>query len=281
MPFAEYLSGCNTAGPGVLVSGHLWVYASRYPPDWDCSAILEEVFSDFAYAGLAGIELMESLLRHDDSVDRINRLIQKYNIPVTGTSYYADMWDKTQRQQILDDVGVVVQRLAGVGGTTFGITVGDAGRIKSGEELDAQADVLHEVLKICQRYNVVPNLHNHTFEVADNLHDLRGTMVRVPDLMLGPDLNWLIRGGIDPVWFIHTYGHRIVYLHIRDQDAAGQWTEAVGEGVTDFRSIAQALRDVHFSGRVAIELAFDRPPSRPIRDSWKLSRTYVKEVFKW
>ena len=31
----------------------------------------------------------------------LNDLIHKYNLPVTGTSYYGDMWDKNQQQNIL------------------------------------------------------------------------------------------------------------------------------------------------------------------------------------
>ena len=52
----------------VQVCGHLWVYASRYPPDWDCTPILEQVFSDFKYAGIEGVEMMETNLRHHDIV---------------------------------------------------------------------------------------------------------------------------------------------------------------------------------------------------------------------
>ena len=40
--------------------------------------------------------------------------------------------------------------------------------------------------------------------------DVPGTLARIPDIKLGPDLNWLIRSGIDPVTFIKTYGHSIV-----------------------------------------------------------------------
>ncbi len=73
----------------VPVYAHLWVYASRYPPNWDCTPILVDVFSDLIYAGLAGVEVMEILLRRDDAVTRFYDLIHKYNLPVRGTSYYA------------------------------------------------------------------------------------------------------------------------------------------------------------------------------------------------
>lgn len=265
----------------VPLSGHLWVYASNYPPDWDCTPILEQVFKDFKYAGMEGIEVMESIMRHDDIVPRVGELIKKYDVPVTGSSYYGDMWDADQHTEILEDVELVVERLHQLGASTFGITVGDAGRMKTEEELDDQAECLRQVMKICGKNQIQPNMHNHTFEVANDLHDWKGTVERVPDLKLGPDLNWLIRGGVDPVRFIKTYGEKMVYLHIRDQDADGKWVKTVGEGVTDFPAILQALKDVNFSGRAAIELAFEEPPTGLVREYWKDSREYVKEVFGW
>lgn len=71
----------------VNLCGHLWVYASKYPPNWDCSPILEQVFSDMSYAGLYGIELMEVLLRSDNAVAQILAYSKKYNIKVSGSSY--------------------------------------------------------------------------------------------------------------------------------------------------------------------------------------------------
>lgn len=265
----------------VPLSGHLWLYASKFPPDWDCTPILEQVFKDFKSAGLEGIEVMESILRHDDVVPRVGELIKKYDIPITGSSYYGDMWDATQHSEILKDVEVVVERLGKLGGSTFGITVGDAGRMKTEEELDDQADCLKKVMTICEKNQVQANMHNHTFEVENDLHDWKGTVERVPDLKLGPDLNWLIRSGVDPVWFIKKYGHKMVYLHIRDQDADGNWVKTVGEGVTDFPAIAEALDEVNFNGRAAIELAFEEPPTGPVQKYWADSREYVKEVFGW
>ena len=65
----------------VKVDAHLWVYASRYPPDWDCTPILDEVFGDLKYAGFDKIELMQSILKHDDAVQRVNDLIHKHKLP--------------------------------------------------------------------------------------------------------------------------------------------------------------------------------------------------------
>lgn len=265
----------------IPVSGHLWVYASKYPPDWDCTPILDTVFSEMKYAGLDGVEVMEANLRHPGAVQHFTELIQKYALPLTGSSYNAEMWNKNKKQEIFDDVSLVVERLHKLNASTFGITVGDAGRPKTEDELDAQADLLKAIFKVCKDNKIQPNLHNHTFEVNNGMHDLKGTLSRIPDANLGPDLNWLIRGGVDPVWFIETYGHQMVYMHIRDQYANGKWTEYLGQGVTDFPAIVRALNKVNFKGRAAIELAFDAPPVNAVKDDWKTSRQYVKKIFGW
>lgn len=269
--------------PKTRISAHIWVYASAYPPNWDAYGEMERIFSDLHQAGLDGVELMEVNLRHDDAVARLGALAKKYKLAITGASYGAAMWDASKDKEILDDVTLVVKRLGQLNGKTFGISVGDAQHPKTEAELDAQAALLKEIIKICHDSGVVANLHNHTYEVSNDMHDLKGTLARIPDIELGPDLNWLIRGGIDPVAFIKTYGHQIVYMHIRDQYADGTWTEYVGQGVTNFGAIADALRSVNFRGRAAIELAFPNHyvPKNPLAEDWKRSLDFVRTTFGW
>ena len=215
----SFPNGNGLAKKQVKLCGHLWVYASNYPPDWDCTPILENAFSDMAFAGLYGIELMEVLLRHDDAVERISGYSKKYGLKVSGSSYGVgfQMCDADQHQQIWEDIQLVVPRLAEVGGETFGISVGSVGRKKTEQELDHQATFLKKILPFCEDHGIQPNLHNHTYEVENDLHDLKGTLQRISDVKLGPDINWLIRAGVDPVEFIEMYGDKIVYLHFRDQ----------------------------------------------------------------
>lgn len=272
--------------PGKIpVNAHLWVYASKFPPDWDATPVLNTVFSDLSAAGMDGVELMEGQLRHDDAVPRIKELSRRYQLPVSGSSYGVgfQMWDATQHGRIREDIQVVVPRLAAVGGKTFGISVGGKKGVKTGPELDAQARLLLEIRSICEDHGIVANLHNHTYEVENNLYDLKGTLERIPDFKLGPDLNWLIRAGVDPVEFIQVYGKQIVYLHIRDQYPDGTWTEFVGQGTTDFEAIAAALDEAGFSGQAAIELAFPEgfKPANTMVENWRKSREFVLQTFNW
>jgi sugar phosphate isomerase/epimerase len=263
----------------VLVGGHPWVYAATQPKH-DIYPILDRIFADMSYAGLDGVELMHTALRPDDAYQDIRELSKKYALPVIGTSFSGDMWDRRQHEAIFEDARIVVGNLARLGGWTFGVSVGKAPQPKTPAQLDAQAELLRGIIALCQSKGVVLNLHNHTYEVENDMHDLKGTLGRIPDVKLGPDLNWLVRGGVDPVRFIEAYGDRIVFLHIRDQKADGKWSEAVGEGSMDYVAIGKTLKAVSFSGEAVIELAHEGnfKPTRPLRESLKMSRAYVRQT---
>jgi len=263
----------------IIVGAHPWVYAATQPKN-DIYPILDQIFADMSYAGLDGIELMHTALRPADSVETIRELSKRHSLRVIGTSFGGDMWDRAQHEAIFADARTVVGHLAEVGGWTFGVSVGKAPQPKTPAQLDDQAELLRGIIALCQSRGVVLNLHNHTYEVENDMHDLKGTRARIPDVKLGPDLNWLLRGGVDPVSFIKTYGSQIVFLHLRDQKADGKWSEAMGEGNMDYVAIGKALQEAKFAGDAVIELAHEGnfKPTRPLRDSLKMSRAYVKQT---
>ena len=263
----------------IVVGAHPWVYAARQPK-YDITPILDEIFADMRWADIEAIELMHTALLPDDAVARIGRLSEKHGLPVLGTSFGGAMWDRAQHDQILREAELVITRLAKLGGRTLGTSVGHARGVKTPEQLDAQADLLGKIIAICEANDVVLNLHNHTYEVENGLHDLKGTLERIPGIKLGPDLNWLVRGGVDPVRFIRAYADRIVFLHLRDQKADGKWSEAMGEGDMDHKAVGRALADTGFKGDAVIELAHERDfeRTRPLRESLKMSRQFVKQT---
>ena len=278
-------SGCRSVRRGsrakkkVIVGAHPWVYAATQP-NYDIYPVLDGIFADMSDAGIEAIELMHTALRYPNAVERIGSLSNEHALSVIGTSFGGAMWDRQQHETIYEDAQRVVPRLAALGGRTLGTSVGSAGQAKTPEQLDAQADLLRRLIALCTDHGVVLNLHNHTYEVENNLHDLKGTLARIPDIPLGPDLNWLVRGGVNPVDFIETYADQIVFLHLRDQNADGTWSEALGEGDMDHGAIAKALNDIRFSGDAIIELAHEGnfTPTRPLRESLRMSRTFVKET---
>ncbi len=276
---ASFLPGAETAGKKkkVVIAAHPWAYAAPLP-GYDITPVLEQVFSDMSYAGMDAIELMHNALEHPDSVERVGTLSHKYSLPVLGTSFGADMWDPSKHNAILEQAQTIITRLQRLGGRTLGTSVGEAPQKKTPEQLDAQAELLRKIIAFGNDHGVLLNLHNHTYEVRDNEYDLKGTLARIPDVKLGPDLNWLVRAGIDPVDFIRRHGDHMVFMHLRDQKSDGTWPEAMGEGVTDYVAIGKELHSINYSGDAAIELAHEKnfKLTRPLRESLKMSREYVR-----
>lgn len=269
--------------PKPVVAAHVWVYAAPLP-QYDVYPILDRIFADMKWAGIEAIELMHNALLHADSVERVREASGKHGLPVIGSSFEGKMWDRSAHSAIADAAETLAERLQQLGGRTLGTSVGDPGpRRKTPAELDAQGEMVAKLSAICARRKIVLNLHNHTYEVRDGEYDLKGTLARVPGVKLGPDLDWLAGAGVDPAGFIRRYAGRIVYAHLRDRKADGVWSEAMGEGAIDYKAIARAFRDVNFRGDVAIELAHpaDFTPTRPLRESLRISREFVRKTLGW
>jgi sugar phosphate isomerase/epimerase len=284
--FLAVVPAAALAAPGrkPVVAGHPWVYAATLPGN-DITPALPDIFADMKWAGLEAIELMHTALRPADSVARIGELSRKHELPVIGMSFGANMWRREDHNAILEEAELLIGRLGKLGGRILGTSVGavPGGRRKTPAELDAQAELLRRITAISEANGVVLNLHNHTYEVADGEHDLNGTLQRLPGVKLGPDLNWLLRAKVDPVDFIRRRGRQIVYAHLRDENPDDTWPEAMGEGMMDYAAIGRALREVGFAGDLGIELAHQRgfQLTRPLRESLKISRDYVRRTMGW
>ena len=262
------------------VGAHVWVYA-KHQPGYDVSPILPQIFSDMKYAGLDGVETMEHPLRKEATTKIIGELIDQYQLPLIGSSYGAQLWDKSKQNEILDDVENIMGNMAKVKARTFGVTVGHPlGRIKKEEEFDTQAELLNKMIALGKKNGIVLNLHNHTQEVENNLFELKGTLKRIPEIRLGPDLNWLLRAKVDPITFLKEYKDNIVFMHLRDQLANGKWSESIGEGDVDFKKVASTLETIGFKGDIILELAHEDgfELTRPIKESLKMSRVFVSKV---
>lgn len=266
----------------VPVGAHVWVFAARQP-GYDPSPVAEQIFREYSTAGIDGVELMHHMLLHEGAVERLRELSKRFSLPVLGTSWSAEMWKADQSAAILEQARTLIPRLEAVGGRTLGLSVGDAKRRKTDAEFDAQAAVLRQVMKLCKDHGVVANLHNHIYEVRDGEYDLKGTLARVPEAKLGPDLNWLIRAGVDPVDFLWRHRDRMIFAHLRDQNRDGTWCEAMGEGATDFAAIGAMFHKIKFHGDLVIELAHERSfqPTRSYGESVRLSREYVRKTMNY
>ena len=148
----------------IKICAHLYAY-TRLAEDGDLWPLLDQIFADFAAAGLEGIELMHTVLDREDCVERIGNLSAEHEVPVIGSSFGGNMWDPAQAQEVLERAEQVINAVADLGGHTLGTSTGSTGEKKTAEQLDTQAEVLRALIALAEERGITLNLHNHTYEV--------------------------------------------------------------------------------------------------------------------
>ena len=116
------------------------------------------------------------------------------------------------------------------------------------------------------------------------MEDIRLVIDNVPAnvVALGPDLDWLRVGGVDPITFVRENAERLAMLHIRDYHIGGDRTEALGEGDADYRELGAVLGEIGFTGEFVVELAIPgQEPTRPLPELLKISRDHLRETIGW
>jgi sugar phosphate isomerase/epimerase len=240
----------------IQICAHPWAYAARQP-GYDITPILSTIFADFKAAGLDGIELMHNVLLTESTVDYIADLSRTHGLPVIGTSFGGNMWDAAKHEEITQQAETVLAALKRLGGKTFGVSTGGSpeGK-KTDEQLDTQCRLLRRLIDLAKGHGVTLNQHNHTYEALYGEHEVTENLKRLPDLKLGPDLNWLRRAGVNALEFLRRHGPSIAFMHLRDQKG-DRWVEALGDGDEDYGALAKVLDAIDFSGPLAIELAHE------------------------
>ena len=264
----------------IEICAHPWAYAAQQP-DYDLRPVLEDIFAELKAAGLDGIELMHTALQTEADLERAAELSAEYELPVIGASFGGSMWDRQAHTELLEDAEFLLPALSKLGAGLLGVSTGSSpeGR-KTAAQLDTQAELLTQLIELGADHGITINLHNHTYEVEDGEYELTENLKRIPEMKLGPDLNWLRRGGVEPLDFLRRHADRIVYLHLRDQQG-DRWIEALGDGDEDYVQLGRVLNEIGFTGKAAIELAHepDTVFSRSMGENFGLSCQRLRAAF--
>jgi inosose dehydratase len=80
--------------------------------------------------------------------------------------------------------------------------------------------------------------------------------------------------------YLDQYGPRLGSLHLRNS-TNGIWSESLGDGDLDYRAIASKLAALKFDGPLIVELAIETgtPQTRPLVESMRISREYLRAIF--
>jgi sugar phosphate isomerase/epimerase len=95
--------------------------------------------------------------------------------------------------------------------------------------------------------------HTHTMiPVVDSFLRLWDS-IRDPALGCNLDCGWAMNQREYPPRAIRKLGKRLMNLHVRDIDATMREYVPIGDGVMDFKTIADAVKSIGFDGFVTLE----------------------------
>jgi sugar phosphate isomerase/epimerase len=255
---------------------HVYVF-SEY--GYDQAARLDEVWDMVADCGYAAIELHAPMLDRPDWHEATMAAQQRTGLEIIGGSNGGDLVDPGAYDAIREKMDVYTQKLARFEAPKCGFTATGTRAAERTDEQSAQVvRAWTELAQMCQARGVELNYHTH----GEPIEDVQFVIDHVPAelLPLGPDLDWLRFGGIDPENFLRANAERLVMLHIRDYHLGGSRTFALGEGEADYPHLKTVLADIGFDGDFVVELATPpgEPRDRDLREILQTSREHVRET---
>lgn len=251
---------------------HTYVF-SEY--GYDSAGHLDEIWDLIAATGYPAIEFYGPNLERPDWYEAVSRATERTGLRLVGGSSGGNLSDVTQwdaLQATMDDYTGKLERLQA---PRCGFSAG--GKRLAERTAEENAQVVRAwtgLLALCRSRGVELNYHSH----GEPPEDVQFVVDNVPDLPLGPDLDWLRFGGTDPVSFLRANRERLVMLHIRDYVLGGSRTFALGEGDANYPHLKTVLEEIDFSGDFVVELATPPgvPRDRDLRECLQTSRDHVR-----
>ncbi len=88
------------------------------------------------------------------------------------------------------------------------------------------------------------------------------------------------QAGGDPAAAVRRHAGRLLFLHLKDLDAAHRFVE-LGRGKVDVKSVFASLDAIGFDGWVVVELDAVPDPARTPKESGAIARRYLEALGRW
>lgn len=216
--------------------------------------------------------------------DSVRALLKKYSLRVPilyrgGVMYDAEAAAKTLKDLL--ETAALAKKAGAVAINTNPSPKPQRGR-KSDQELAVEAETLNRLGGELSRRGLRLQVHQHDPEMREEAREWRYWLRHTDPkhVFFCLDLDWVHRGGQDPMTLLREAGPRVASLHIRSARNR-VWQESLGEGDVDYAQVAAYLRQTGFTGYLVVELAYEKqtPITRSLEENLKLSREYAEKVF--
>jgi inosose dehydratase len=248
-----------------IVATQLYVWSQTYHREGrDLEAGIGDVLAEAAAAGYQGIEGWLTACGTQESARRFRSLLDEHGLTLTSLYTGGCYYEPERARQSLEALLPAAERAAAIGCAAICMNPDVTQERKTDDALQLQAEWL-----------------DRAGAALEDGRELRSNLDRTDPARVGfcADTHWIYRGG-DVMAYLDRYGSRVRSLHLRNS-RGGVWSETLGDGDLDYRAIAAKLAALRFDGPLIVELALekDTPQARPLVESARMSREYVRAVF--
>jgi inosose dehydratase len=244
---------------------------------------LEEMCAASARAGFKRLELLAAMVK-PDVLPKTGELLKKHRLEPSIVYAGGPMHEPAAAEKTFAEILEAAGPARSLGARIIDTNPAPKPKKarKTDEELDTQARCLNRIAGALRKRGMRLIVHHHDPEMAENArewrHILKNTDAKIVGICM--DIDWVIRGGQQPLELLREAGARLAELHLRNS-RAGVWTESLDEGDYDYPSIAAYLREIGYRGYLGVELAYEKgtAPTRPLEEDLRLSRVFAERVF--
>lgn len=260
------------------VASMLWIYM-QYKRHEDLDGCLAEV----AKAGYDGVEGWCDLHFGDDaSAERTSAALRRHGLQMCSAYSGGCLHDPAAAEATITLVLAAADRARRCDIGFRGVSLNPEATRKGDAELAIQCANLERLGAALAERGLFLGIHNHTPEIREDARELRAALRDTdPDHVgLCLDVEWVRRGGLDPLAFLQECAGRVRTLHLR-QSHGGVWAEDFGDGDIDHRRVDALLRQAGFDGWLIVENSHEQATraTRSLADVQRSSREYARAVF--
>jgi inosose dehydratase len=276
-------------------------------PDHPKNPPWQSVMSQIAQAGFQYTELGPYGYYPPDPVV-LSQELKRHNLSVIAGFVFQPLHEPELEKQVIEIADRTCALVSALGGHRLVLIdhiseqrMATAGNKKAAVPLDSprrrfMIDLIQQVGHIAGGYGIVPVLHQHAGCYLEFEDEFEQVLSELDPQQVGIciDTGHMAYAGIDAVSFYSRHRDRVKYFHFKDINPTVHhrvlenrvpFLEAVsqhifcplGEGVTDWRALRNALCQNQFEGYATIEQDVDPGGSDPLSDA-RSSLEYLRSI---
>lgn len=244
-----------------------------------------EVFDTLKAAGFHTVELVSQFFDADVASNNAqSMMLARLKCPIVY--YGGEMHTAEGAKKTIGEVLAITKRVKAISPLEYinlNANPKPNKEAKTEAELGVQAEHLNKLGKELKKQKVRLMVHQHDAEMAQDAREwramLKSTDEKLVDICL--DVDWVLRGGQDPMTLLKEAAPRLAALHLRNEKK-GVWTETFGEGDIDYTQVAAFLKAQQFKGYLVVELAYDKNTemTKSLQHNLVASREYAEKTFE-